>query len=221
MDREAKDNLDEAEFKTAQCENKDTFPSRQRADDVARAMRKRGRGNITAYKCDFCRSWHVGGGRKVSKRIKAKSLVVREFTRGQDIPTQERVLKSEALVFMKTEVAGRRAAKFMDSAPIDRLENGGVLNNDQASAGRQFERLYLAQNETGGIRDSCTIWEPKGHDETDGPVKERKQYLKLCRHLGMIREQRLRWVCVQHNHPKGREIGALREALNECVRFFK
>ena len=140
-------------------------------------------------------------------------------SRGKDRPTPERASRGVWGLF-ETEDAGVRHAKDHATHPIDALEWRGVLSSDQASAARDYEALYRAQCEVAGARDSTTIWEPRGHDETDGPVEERKRYRELCRDLGMIRERRLQWVIIEQREPRPHEIGQLREDLNEAAHFF-
>ena len=139
---------------------------------------------------------------------------------GKDRPTPERRKRGQ-WAFVTTEDAGGKAARDMHAHPIDRLEHAGVISNDQASAARDFEDLYRACMEVGGTRDSTTIWEPQGHDSTDGPVEAKERYRELCRQIGIVRENALRQVCVFGYEPRrAAEIGALREALNEAGRFF-
>ena len=138
----------------------------------------------------------------------------------KDRPTPERRLKGK-WGLLETEDAGVRHAKDFHAHPIDSLEHRGVISNAQASAGRDFEKLYRAANGTGGIRDSTTLWEPKGHENDDGNVKAAEQRNELYLFLGVYRDKLLRRVCVHHSEPKPSEVGALREALNEAERFFR
>lgn len=201
------------DFAASQCEGKHKYPSAAAANKVARAQSKKKRSRIEAYKCPTCGAFHVGQRpRKAGRRPVERSTVPRRY---QEQPTPERLEKGVWLVDQK------EARRDVATAPIDRLEHSGTIDNDQASAGRQFEQLWRAQNEIHGIRDSCTIWEPKGFASDDGPIEAAERWRKLCRHLGMLREAQLRWVCVDHNDPRPRDIGALREALNEAIRFFK
>jgi len=140
--------------------------------------------------------------------------------RHNERPTPERAAHGR-FVEMLTEDAGVKHARDVEAHPIDALEWRGVLSSDQASAGRDFEELYLRANEMPPARDSTTIWEPKGHDGGDGPVQAVRDRRELYLFLGVVRDRQLRRVCVDHVSPKPSEVGILREALNECARFFK
>ncbi|MDP5216708.1 hypothetical protein Q5Y75_05715 [Ruegeria sp. 2205SS24-7] len=201
------------EGQLASCEGKHKFTSKARAKEVAKAQRRAGHGRIHEYRCQYCGAWHVGAA-------KPKQISTWEPREDQDRPTLERRKRGD-WVFIDTEIAGRRVAKDMASTPIDRLENSGALSNEQASAAREFESLYLRAQETPQARDSTTIWEPQGHDSGDGPVEAARDRKELYLFLGMQRDKLLRWICVDHNEPKLSEVGLLREALNEAVRFFK
>ncbi len=120
-----------------------------------------------------------------------------------------------------TEDAGVTAAKDASAHPIDDLEFRGVISNDQASAGRDFERLYRHVNGNGGIRDSSTLFEPKGFDNDDGDANAERDRQELYLFLGVVRDRLLRRVCVHHEQPDASEVGLIREALNEAARFFK
>lgn len=151
----------------------------------------------------------------------------------KDRPTPERLAKSGmrfekgkmtslgAWVLGETDRAGVSVAIDRSAHPIDDLERRGVLSNEQASAGRSFEELSRAATEVPGVRDSCTLWEPKGFESDDGNIDAVRAHRDLTRRLGMIRDQLLRRVCVYHEEPKPTEIGLLREALNEAGRFFR
>lgn len=160
----------------------------------------------------------------VKKRRKARQKHEQDSltapTRGKDRPTPERATRGIWGLF-ETEDAGIRHARDVASHPIDALEWRGVLSSDQASAGRDYEALYRAANEAPGIRDSCTLWEPKGYESDDGPIHAVRDRRELYLFLGVVRDRQLRRVCVEHVEPKPDEVGLLREALNECVRFFK
>lgn len=196
----------------AGCEGKQAFASRAKAKEVAKRMRRGGR-TVGEYRCEFCGRWHIGQDAK-------RQISTWEPRKHQDRPTPERRRHGE-WVFVDTEAAGHRVARDMASTPIDRMEHAGVLSNEQASAARDFEQLYRAAQEVPATRDSCTIWEPQGHDESDGPVEAVRDRRELYLFLGTQRDMILRYVCVEHREPRPRDIGLLREALNECVRFFK
>lgn len=200
--------------KLAGCAGKVSYPTKSRASEVAKTMRRKHRGRMAEYKCDFCGAWHIG---EKTETVAAQKWAPK---REQDRPTPQRRQRGD-WVFVSTERAGQSVARDMASVPVDRLEHAGVLSNDQASAARDFENLYLAANETAPTRDSTTIWEPKGHDASDGPIAAVQDRKELYLFLGMNRDKLLRRVCVEHQEPKMSEIGPLREALNECVRFFK
>ncbi len=138
----------------------------------------------------------------------------------QDRPTAERRAHGEWFLDT-TDIAGVRVARDAASTPLDRLHHVGVISNDQWSAGRDYENLYVSAQETAPSRDSCMTWEPKGHDNGDGPVAAARDRKELYLMLGTNRDVLLRHVCVYHNEPRDADIGPLREALNECARFFK
>jgi len=41
------------------CEGKEAFPGKAMANKVARNMGRFGK-TVTSYRCEMCRSWHVG-----------------------------------------------------------------------------------------------------------------------------------------------------------------
>lgn len=47
----------------AQCSGKRTFTSPQQAWGIME-KRSRSRGKRAVYRCEFCRRWHIGGGRE-------------------------------------------------------------------------------------------------------------------------------------------------------------
>lgn len=58
------DNLGSRVAKGVSCSGKDGFDTHELAMDVARRMRRGKIGaRIGAYRCRFCRRWHVGGHR--------------------------------------------------------------------------------------------------------------------------------------------------------------
>jgi len=138
----------------------------------------------------------------------------------KDRPTPERRMKGK-WGLLDTEDAGVRHAKDFEAHPIDSLEHRGVISNQQASAGRDFEALYRAAIQTPQTRDSCLTWQPKGYESDDGNFAAVEARRELYLFLGVARDRFLRRVCVDHQEPKPRDIGILRECLNECVRFFK
>lgn len=198
----------------AACEGKARM-SREKSKVTAKRQRKKGQ-RVEAYKCQHCGFWHVGTNLKAEH---AQTWTPRP-EKEKDRPTPERKAMGE-WTWVTTQKAGGKAAKDMASHPIDRLEWAGVISNEQASAGRDFENLTRSATQSPGVRDSCTLWEPKGFESDDGNVSAVNRHRELCRMLGMLRDRRLRWVCVEQNHPKPQEIGQLREDLNECARFFK
>jgi len=151
------------------------------------------------------------------KRKRIQRPLSPDNARYNERPTPERAKRGQWAV---VETAEGKHLRDMQSHPIDALEREGRLSSDQASAARDFEELYRAQCEIAGTRDSCTIWEPRGHSSDDGPVEERRRYRELCRDLGMLRERRLQWVIIEGNEPRARDVGKLREDLNELARFF-
>lgn len=201
----------------AACEGK-VRRTRDGAKHAARRLRKGGAA-VAPYKCTHCGHWHVGG--KGLKPVK-KDMTPWRPREGKDRPTPER-LRRGTWAFVETDDAGTRATRDYSSAPIDKMEQAGVLTKDQACAGRDYEELVRAASEGGGVRDSCTIWEPKGYESDDGPVEAKERLKAFERDLGKQRVARLRWVCVEHKPPRlhGEDVGMLREALNDAVRFFK
>lgn len=205
------------EMVLAACTGKSAFPSKNAAASVAKRMRRKHSTTVDAYRCQACGQWHVGAP---EPRPHKREAAQRATTPAKPAmtPTRERLERGEWVAVGKGH---DKLLRDIGSVPVDRLEHAGVLSNHQASAARQFEELYRAANEAVTARDSCTIWEPKGHDEGDGPVKEARDRRELYLFLGMAKDQALRRVCVEHVEPRGVEIGILREALNECVRFFR
>lgn len=58
-------------YRLTACEGKEAFASYAHADRVAKRMR----GGATAYRCNACRQWHVGGneaGRRGGSKPKRK-----------------------------------------------------------------------------------------------------------------------------------------------------
>jgi len=149
------------------------------------------------------------------KRIQRPLL---DNARYNERPTPERANRGQWAV---VETAEGKHLRDMQSHPIDALEREGRLSSDQASAARDFEQLVRDATEIPGARDSCTIWEPRGHSSDDGPVRAVRERRELYLFLGVVRDRQLRRVCVDHVWPKPHEVGILREALNECCRFFK
>lgn len=114
------------------------------------------------------------------------------------------------------------AAQDRTAHPIDKMEHAGVITKDQAQAGRDYEALARSCVEVPGIRDSCTIWEPKGHDSDDGPVHLKPRLRELERRLSAAQLSELWRVCVEQGVPDlaYRPLSELREGLNRCARFF-
>lgn len=159
------------------------------------------------------------------KRAEAPQAAAEDFGHPKARPTRERLQRGVwALREAEDEdgnlTAGLKHARDLEAHPIDRLENRSTITKEQAQAGRDFEALYRAANEAPGIRDSTTLWQPKGHENDDGNVAAVRDRKELYLFLGTMRDQLLRRVCVQHEYPRPREIAALREALSECERFF-
>lgn len=184
----------------------------------AKVAAKRGRRKheaLEAYRCRHCSHWHVGHAKKHEPKETWEPRI------DLDRPTPERKQRGH-WVFVAAMKGGSKAAKDMTSHPIDRMEYTGQITNDQASAARDYEQLYRSAVQIGGIRDSTTLWEPKGHESDDGNVEAVTRYRQFCRAVGMIRERQLQWVCIERNEPRPTEhdIGQFREALNEAARFF-
>ena len=197
------------------CAGKVSYRSKAKAANAAGKMRRKKKIKVAEYKCQFCGLWHVGSN---TETLEGKRWEPRKEA---DRPTRERRKRGEWIVG-QLEKNGPKVAQDAASTPIDRMAHAGVISNDQASAARDFEDLYRRASETGSVRDSCTIWEPQGHDETDGPVEAVRDRRELYLFLGTQRDMLLRHVCVEHREPKrADQIGILREALNECCRFFK
>lgn len=197
------------------CHGKVAF-NRETAKVAARRQRKKGH-RVAEYRCPYCRKWHVGSPEFITghaDRWKARP------DRERDRPTPERKSKG-TWVWTGTRQAGVIHPMDVAAHPIDALEHSGQLSNEQASAGRDFEALWNAAKQTPGIRDSTTLWEPKGHESDDGNIEAVTRYRELARRIGMLRDRQLIWVCVYHNAPRNQnEIAQLREALNEAARFF-
>lgn len=151
------------------------------------------------------------------KRDRPQRRVVLETE--DDFLTPERKAKGE-WSWIAVEKNGPKAPRDLHAHPVDRLQHSGQISPDQASAAYDYEQLYRAALQVPQARDSCTLWEPKGHDNDDGNVEAVRRYRDFCRSVGMIRERQMQWVCVEMNHPEREEIGAFREALNEAERFF-
>jgi hypothetical protein len=158
---------------------------------------------------------------KAKKRRAVKPTTPAEPTqRYKERPTSERMMRGKWRLG-ETIDAGIKVAIDDAAHPLEALSVEGMISQEQYQAGCDFEALYRSQLEVPQSRDSCTIWEPKGHDESDGPIEERKRYRDLCRNVGMVHESRLIWTCVHHNFPKGpKAMGEFREALNAAVHFF-
>lgn len=207
--------MSKQELELAACVGKKTFPDKGTALKVAARMRRNRGERLEPYKCKSCGMIHIG--KPIAKPGEQKWMPQKH----KDRPTPERKEKS-TWELHKTEIAGIKVARAIDTTPVDRMEHVGLLSNDQASAGRQFEELYAAARETPGTRDSCTIWEPKGFESDDGNVKAVRDRRELYLFLGVQKDMMLRHACVEHREPRGdMQVGLLREALNECVRFFK
>ena len=140
--------------------------------------------------------------------------------KGRDRPTRERLQHGE-WGLVDSDEAGARTAVDFASHPIDRLQVKDIIDNDQASAARQWESLYRAANECGGIRDSTTLWEPKGFESDDGPVDAVQERREVYLALGTLKDQLLRQIILTPRNPRTREIEMLREALDILVSFWK
>ena len=195
------------ERQVAECEGKQRY-SREQAKTIAKKLRRK-KAKVEAYKCATCGSWHIGAITKKPDLGGPRRIA----------PTPERVKKGD---FKK--VGGKAAVEryvFDPIAhPIDALQHSGQISQDQADAGRQFEKLARDATQTPGARDSTTIWEPKGFESDDGNVKAVREWNELYLFLGVVRSRILRRVCVEQESPKLHEIGLLRECLNEVERFF-
>jgi hypothetical protein len=193
------------------CDGKDRFPSRLKAKTVAKRMTAKGR-PTQEYRCQYCGSYHVGGTVKgAPKRAKVRSSAARAPAEVAVDATPERRARGTW--------AGNQD---LTTTPIDRLAYAGEISSEQASAGREYEAVYAAAREVPAARDSLTTWEPRGHDgDGEGPVEAARRYRELSVFVGHEHGARLWWVCVNHTMPPHRDYGALREALNEAVRFFQ
>lgn len=134
-------------------------------------------------------------------------------------PTPER-RKRGAWQEIGGKAAVERYLRDVEAHLIDALEWRGIITQEQADAGRDFERLVRAATETPQARDSTTIWEPKGFENDDGNVKAVRDRRELYLFLGVYRDRLLRRACVNNEKLKLNELQLLPEALNECVRFF-
>lgn len=198
---------------SAQCAGKSSFPSRAIAKEIARKARRKGV-KVNEYRCDHCGRWHIGDPTYAKHDLW-------EPRKEQDRPTPQRRQFGEWEI-QRTERNGPKVARDMASTPIDEMAYTGVISQEQAQAGRDFEELYRAARETVTTRDSCTIWEPRGEDSSDGPVEAAERRRELRKELGGYYEAILRYTCVEHIPPRGPvQIGILREALNVAERFFK
>lgn len=140
--------------------------------------------------------------------------------RHKERPTVERMLRGRWRLG-ETIDAGIKVAIDDAAHPLEAMRLDRLISEEQYQAGCDFEALYRSQLEIPQARDSCTIWEPKGHDETDGPVHERARYRALVRSIGMIHDSVLIRHCVHQVPARGqKEIGQLREALNAVVHFY-
>lgn len=140
--------------------------------------------------------------------------------RHNERPTPERMLRGKWRMG-ETIDAGIKVAIDDAAHPVEAMLYDKIISPEQYQAACDFEALYRAQLEIPQARDSCTIWEPKGHDETDGPVHERARYRALVRSIGMIHDSVLIRHCVHHVPTRGpKEVGQLREALNSVVHFY-
>lgn len=196
------------EKQLAGCEGKVAL-NREQAKTAAKRQRKKGR-KVEAYKCSFCAKWHVGGINP-AEAIPSEPRKIR--------PTPERAARGE-WVAVGGKAAVERHIRDVAAHPIDDLEHRGVISKEQADAGRQFEQLWRAANQVPGIRDSTTIWEPKGHDEGDGDVDSVKRKREIEAFLRKEQVRQLIWVCVQHEKIGPHNHGVLCETLNEAARFF-
>ena len=198
--------------RVSSCEGKDRFTSAPRAEQRARRMRRIGK-RVSVYKCEHCRSWHIG-----PEIIKGPPIPIRK-PRQDNTPTPQRRAKGGAWVWIATDK--KKAARALDTHPVDRMEHAQVISKAQGQAARDFEALYRAQCEIPQVRDSSTIWEPRGYESDDGPTDSRARYKALVRRIGAQAERQLTDVCVYMKDPRPSAVGLLREALNECARFFQ
>lgn len=171
---------------------------------------------------------------KIKNKADRAAERLQQWTPGQDHerPTPERLAKSGMKATDKVikamggwglvEHQGGYAAKDYTAHPIDKMQAAGVITPEQGQAGRDFEQLVRACIEIPGIRDSCTLCEPKGHDSDDGPVHIKPRLRELERRLAVDQLRELRRVCVEHGVPgmNTKQLGLLREGLNEVARFF-
>lgn len=157
---------------------------------------------------------------KAKKRSAKTRTPIEPPQRYKERPTVERMLRGRWRLG-ETIDAGIKVAIDDAAHPLEALRHDGIISDEQYQAGSDFEALYRAQCEVPQSRDSCTIWEPRGHDETDGPIEERRRYKEVVRAIGMIHERALITTCVHQYYPKGTKgIGELREALNAAVHAF-
>ena len=140
--------------------------------------------------------------------------------KGKARPTPERLSWGDWRL-VDSEIAGQKLAVDAAAHPIEALEYAEVLTSDQASAARDWESLYRLANEVGGIRDSTTLWEPKGYESDDGPVNAVRERRELYLALGTYSDQLLRDIILTPRQPKRREIEPLRIALDACCIFWK
>lgn len=173
------------------------------ARKVAEKMRKKRR-RVEAYRCLSCGHWHVGRAQESKPpEHRLRAALVEEVG-----PTPERKRRG-----------AWQAMRDVATCPIDRLAHVGAISRQQADAGRTFEAMCRAAREAPAIRDSLTLWEPKGHSSDDGPVAAKDRLRSLEAALGRAVVARLVWVCVDHKEPRGAvQLGQLREDLNELRR---
>jgi len=198
------------ERQLSECEGKQRH-TRPQAIALAERQRRKG-ASVEAYKCSICKKHHIG---RITKTPKPLHDGPRKIS-----PTPERQAKG---VFKKVggKAASVRYAVDVSAHPIDALRHTKQISQQQFEAAQDFEEAYRNALQVPGIRDSCTIWEPQGHQSDDGNPRAVALYRALSRRLTMIGESRMQSVIIYLTPPRNdRELGELREALNEAHRFF-
>ncbi|MEL6361707.1 MAG: hypothetical protein AAFR21_11535 [Pseudomonadota bacterium] len=135
-------------------------------------------------------------------------------------PTEERK-RFGVFQSVRVEKDGEKIWRDTAAHAIDDLERKEVITTNQANAARDYEELFRASRQIGGIRDSLTMFEPQGHDSTDGNVGAVRRMKALRMDLGVFGSRLLERVSVDNEYPSPREIERLRIALDACIDFFQ